>query len=464
MKRIISLILAALLALSTLTAAFAATYTDKDTVKQVQQALNDAGYNCGTPDGIAGKKTAAAITQYQTEKGLEATGTIDDALLEAMGLAKAEETGVEAEAGQSDVSAEKLAEASDEELDLSDPKVMYTVFNMLFLARLDQLGVDIQNEDIGQGNYIINNVDLGFGKMSANKIFLLGESSELRIYFPEESWTGEIGFLDHAALYAYFMAASRLLKCSEEETAGLLELLGEAPPRDGSISAGNIDFSYSSDSVEIDGGGDTYFYLSAKKPDIIKDGDYAPEVPEEIVELIGDIPTTLDALTERYPVIAELDALPEQWDAAAMFADLQAGNSHTFPDMGHNWTEAWIEFDGADQSKLSLTASNGMVTATRDDSNADEVVERIIMYSDDGLTFIGDLLDDKSIDIRLWFTVKGETESYPSVEMTVSKDTYEYHLRLYVKKARQTTVGDRQWYAHYDLNGVMTDIQYTEYQ
>ena len=88
MKKIIALILAALLALSMLTAATAATYTDKDTVKKVQQALNDAGYNCGTPDGVAGKKTAAAITQYQTDKGLEATGTIDDALLQAMGLAE----------------------------------------------------------------------------------------------------------------------------------------------------------------------------------------------------------------------------------------------------------------------------------------------------------------------------------------------------------------------------------------
>lgn len=90
MKKLISLILAALLALSTLTAAFAATYTDKDTVKKVQQALNDAGYECGTPDGIAGKKTAAAITQYRTDKGLEVSDTIDDALLEAMGLAEAD--------------------------------------------------------------------------------------------------------------------------------------------------------------------------------------------------------------------------------------------------------------------------------------------------------------------------------------------------------------------------------------
>ena len=43
-------------------------YTDKETVKAVQQALNEAGYNCGTPDGIAGKKTFAAIIQYRTER------------------------------------------------------------------------------------------------------------------------------------------------------------------------------------------------------------------------------------------------------------------------------------------------------------------------------------------------------------------------------------------------------------
>ena len=34
---------------------------DAATVEQVQQALNDAGFDCGTPDGIAGEMTAAAI-------------------------------------------------------------------------------------------------------------------------------------------------------------------------------------------------------------------------------------------------------------------------------------------------------------------------------------------------------------------------------------------------------------------
>ena len=34
---------------------------DRETVRQVQEALNKAGFDCGTPDGIAGKKTAGAV-------------------------------------------------------------------------------------------------------------------------------------------------------------------------------------------------------------------------------------------------------------------------------------------------------------------------------------------------------------------------------------------------------------------
>lgn len=67
-------------------------HTDKETVKAAQQALNDAGYSCGTPDGIAGKKTAAAITAYQEANGLNITGTVTDELLAAMGITQ--ETGM----------------------------------------------------------------------------------------------------------------------------------------------------------------------------------------------------------------------------------------------------------------------------------------------------------------------------------------------------------------------------------
>ena len=110
MKKIIAMLLIGMLLFSTLNT-FAATYTDKDTGKKVQQALNDAGYNCGTPDGIAGKKTYAAIGSYQRAKGLAETQQIDDALLQALGLAEAS---VEK---QAEVSAEASAATSNPEID-----------------------------------------------------------------------------------------------------------------------------------------------------------------------------------------------------------------------------------------------------------------------------------------------------------------------------------------------------------
>ena len=60
--------------------------TDKETVKKVQEALNKAGHDCGTADGISGKKTAAAIEEYQKEKNLKVTGVIDNDLLISLDL------------------------------------------------------------------------------------------------------------------------------------------------------------------------------------------------------------------------------------------------------------------------------------------------------------------------------------------------------------------------------------------
>ena len=61
-------------------------YTDSATVQKVQEALNAAGFECGTADGVSGQKTAAAINAFRAEKGLEENGLIDDELLEALGL------------------------------------------------------------------------------------------------------------------------------------------------------------------------------------------------------------------------------------------------------------------------------------------------------------------------------------------------------------------------------------------
>ena len=61
-------------------------YSDAATVKKVQEALNAAGFNCGTADGVAGPKTREAMHQYQQANGLEVTDQITDALLNAMGI------------------------------------------------------------------------------------------------------------------------------------------------------------------------------------------------------------------------------------------------------------------------------------------------------------------------------------------------------------------------------------------
>lgn len=59
-------------------------YTDKATIKAVQEAMNELGFECGTPDGVSGKKTAAAISAFQAENGLTETGTVTHETLKAL--------------------------------------------------------------------------------------------------------------------------------------------------------------------------------------------------------------------------------------------------------------------------------------------------------------------------------------------------------------------------------------------
>ena len=59
-------------------------YTDKETIKEVQTLLNEKGYDCGTPDGVAGKKTNNMILQYERDKGLEENTDITDELIASL--------------------------------------------------------------------------------------------------------------------------------------------------------------------------------------------------------------------------------------------------------------------------------------------------------------------------------------------------------------------------------------------
>lgn len=61
-------------------------------VADIQRALNEAGFEAGPVDGVAGRRTRAAISTYQEANGLAVTGEIGTALLqELLGLAKLED-------------------------------------------------------------------------------------------------------------------------------------------------------------------------------------------------------------------------------------------------------------------------------------------------------------------------------------------------------------------------------------
>lgn len=63
-------------------------------IQAVQKALNESGFDCGTPDGISGPKTENAIKEYQASEGLEATGQISEELLTSMGFSLDDNSGV----------------------------------------------------------------------------------------------------------------------------------------------------------------------------------------------------------------------------------------------------------------------------------------------------------------------------------------------------------------------------------
>lgn len=70
-----------------------------DFVKQVQQKLNDLGFDAGTVNGDFGEKTQAALAQFQLAHLLPASGALDDETLKALGIERPVEDGAAPQAG-----------------------------------------------------------------------------------------------------------------------------------------------------------------------------------------------------------------------------------------------------------------------------------------------------------------------------------------------------------------------------
>lgn len=62
-------------------------------IKQVQQKLNNAGFDAGPVNGDFGEKTQAALAQYQLANLLPASGALDGATLLALDLQRPSDTG-----------------------------------------------------------------------------------------------------------------------------------------------------------------------------------------------------------------------------------------------------------------------------------------------------------------------------------------------------------------------------------
>jgi hypothetical protein len=63
-------------------------YSDA-TVSAVQSQLATQGYYRGVVDGVYGPQTRAALTRYQSNHGLQVTGNLTPATLQALGLTSA---------------------------------------------------------------------------------------------------------------------------------------------------------------------------------------------------------------------------------------------------------------------------------------------------------------------------------------------------------------------------------------
>jgi len=56
----------------------------KKAIRNIQAILNNNGFDAGTPDGVMGARTTAAIKAFQASIGMEATGEIDDKLVKEL--------------------------------------------------------------------------------------------------------------------------------------------------------------------------------------------------------------------------------------------------------------------------------------------------------------------------------------------------------------------------------------------
>ena len=62
-------------------------------IKEVQEALKDKGHDPGAIDGVMGPRTQAALREFQSSQGLQATGTLNDETAQKLGVERSAASG-----------------------------------------------------------------------------------------------------------------------------------------------------------------------------------------------------------------------------------------------------------------------------------------------------------------------------------------------------------------------------------
>ena len=83
-----------------------------EVIQQVQEKLNSAGYDAGPVDGMLGPQTEQALTAFQNEKGLQASGQLDSQTLAALEIDGSDSTSSSSSGGSASAgsSSERTAE------------------------------------------------------------------------------------------------------------------------------------------------------------------------------------------------------------------------------------------------------------------------------------------------------------------------------------------------------------------
>ncbi len=228
-KRIAVLLLGCSLAFGM--SAGAQVYSDTATVQAVQEKLNEAGFECGTADGIAGLKTAQAISDYQAANGLEQTGEIDDELLAAMGLGDADEEAedsAETEAA-ADAQGEEAAETADA-ADASESSAQVLNANQIVVsAGVGEDGTSIVYE---AQNGSENGAFVNIKDVIVNDVALQSGNSADYYTWDMAYFYGEVGpYLEDQAAYEqmtsiYYLAPGETRSITYDVDADTLALFG----------------------------------------------------------------------------------------------------------------------------------------------------------------------------------------------------------------------------------------------